>query len=221
MNPTVWLVTVRAGRKRGIIPTVDTGAKYNAGRFERWFLISALAAVAVLVSSDWIPCEPTYYLEDKSPHCSPLARWDGPSKLLYENTLAPDDLDSVEGYRLSVPGEWSLSVGDRIEEFDRRLGVPVHVGHTVTGEGTLTARYRFGEHDGLCVVTVDCQEGVATRLTLYRWNLWSMSTPPLPFAPPEVRETPGAWLSYPWCHGSDHSIRDYCDGTCLDNHLQD
>ncbi len=188
---------------------MDTGVKYKAGRFERWFLITTLAVVAILVSHDWFPNETTYYLEDESPQRSSLARWDGPAKLLYESTLAPTDLDSVEGYRLSVPGEWSLTVGDRIEEFDRQLGLPVHVGHSVTGDGTLTARYRFGEQGGLCVVAVDCRERVATKLTLYRCNLWSMSTPPLPFAPPEVRETPGAWLTNaaPWCHDSDHSTR--------------
>ena len=138
----------------------------------------------------------TYLLEDKRPQCSPLARWDGSAKLLYEKTLAPTDLDVVEGHRLSKPGEWSLSVGDRIEDFDRRLGVPVHVGHTVTDDGTLTARYRFGDQGGLCVVRVDCRKRVVTKLALYRSNLWNWSLPPLPFAPVEIRETPGAWLSH-------------------------
>ena len=132
-----------------------------------------MAVAALLVSNNWIPSETIYLLEDKGPQRSPLARWDGPAKLLYENTLTPTDLDSVEGHRLSKPGEWSLSVGDRVEEFDRRLGLPVHVELSGTDDGALTARYGFGDQGGLCVVSVDCQKRVITKLALYRSNLWN------------------------------------------------
>ena len=170
-----------------------------------------MAVAALLVSNNWIPSETIYLLEDKGPQRSPLARWDGPAKLLYENTLTPTDLDSVEGHRLSKPGEWSLSVGDRVEEFDRRLGLPVHVELSGTDDGALTARYGFGDQGGLCVVSVDCQKRVITKLALYRSNLWNWSIPPLPFAPLEVRETPGAWLAHapPWCHNSEYRVRGF------------
>lgn len=171
-----------------------------------------MAVAALLVSNNWIPSETIYLLEDKSPQRSPLARWDGPAKLLYENTLTHTDLDSVEGHRLSKPGVWSLSVGDRVEEFDRRLGVPVHVGHTMgANNGTLTARYRFGDRGGLCVVNVDCRKRVVSKLTLYRSNLWNWSIPPLPFTSKEIRETPGAWLSHDtqWDQHSDFKVRGF------------
>jgi hypothetical protein len=103
---------------------------------------------------------------------------------------------SIEGSRLSKPGCWSLSVGDSVKDFDRRLGNPIHTERTWKKDGSATARYKLGPHEarytlenGLCVVKVDLRTHVVTDLAVYEVNVWSINVP--------VRqETPGAWLSF-------------------------
>ena len=163
---------------------------------ERQILVAAPIVVALVVSLNLTLSEAPYLLEDREPKRTQVLRWSGAPWLAFERTLHPTKWDtSVEGYRLSKPGEWSLSVGDPVEAFDRYLGMPIHAEPTWPKHNTVTARYKLGEQGGLCVVKVARENGLVTELEIYSGNIWSINAPPLPYPTKEERETPGAWLS--------------------------
>jgi hypothetical protein len=179
-------------------PVENGNGLYNSKNMtERRFLVAALVVIALVVSHGTHLNEAPYLLEDRKSEREFLVRWNRAPWLAFEQSIQPTKWNiSLPGFRLSKPGEWSLSVGDPIEAFDEYLGTPIHVEPTWPKDGTMTARYKCGKHGGLVVVRADCESRLVTKLAIYRCNIWSINIPPLPFASKEEREIPGNWLSH-------------------------
>lgn len=158
------------------------------------FLLSVVIVALVARGAEFYRTSPPYILEDGDGVLQNL-RMPGSQdpSVRYEAGLERDDFVGVYGDRLSLPGVWSLGVGDPVSKFDEVLGFPTNASCWPTVEA---ARGIYDIDDGVvCYVWIDFDTERVTKMQVGRANIMSINASPRNYwMVPEAEKVPGFWV---------------------------